>query len=103
MLVRRDACRQNFGDDGVGDDGEAEVDRSCCRRVFNIVHLTQCQHKSEDAILVVHQNVFRLPTLHAAERERRSRGKAQGIDRAVSVESEWHGVRVVTEFDSFFH
>ena len=102
VLVSGDARRQDFGDDGIGDDGEAKVDGARRRRVFQIVHFAEREHEREHAILVVVQNLARHAALHAAKRQRRSGGEAQRVDRAQRVGAERHGERIVTEFDAFF-
>ncbi len=48
MLVIRHAGGQNLGDDGIGNHWEAVVDRSGCRGIFEIIDLTQGQHKGKD-------------------------------------------------------
>ena len=103
MLVGRDAGGQDLGDDGVGDDREAEVDRARRGGVLQVVHFAQRQHEGEDAVLVVEQDLARLPALHAAEGQRRAGGEAQGVDGADGVGAEGHGVGVVAQLDAFFH
>ncbi len=102
VLVSGDARRQDFGDDGIGDDGEAKVDGARGRRIFQIVHFAQRQHKREDAIFVVVQNLARHTALHAAKRQRRSGGEAQRVDRAQRVPAKRHRERIVAQFDAFF-
>jgi len=102
VLIGGHAGGQNLRDDGVGDDGEAEVDRARRRRVLEIVHLAQRQHKGEDAILVVEQDVTRLAALHAAEGQGRAHGEAQGVDGADRVRAEGHGVGVVAQLYPLF-
>ena len=103
VLVASDAGRQDLGDDGVGDDGEAEVDGAGSGGVLQVVDLAQRQHEGEHPVLVVEQDVARLAALEAAEGERRAGGKAERIDGADGVGAEGHGVGVVAQLHALFH
>ena len=81
VLVRGDTGGQDLRDAGIGDDGEAVVDRTCRGRVLQIVHFAQRQHERKDALPVVEQDVLGLAALHTAEGERRAGGEAQRVDR----------------------
>jgi hypothetical protein len=56
VFIRGDTGRQDFGDDRIRDNGEAEVDGARRRGIFQIVHFAQGQHEGKDAFLVVEQN-----------------------------------------------
>ena len=101
MLVGGDARGQDFGDQRIGDDGEAKVDGPRGGGVLEVVHLAQGQDEGEDPVLVVEQDVPRLPALHAAEGERAAHGKAQRIDGADGVGAEGHDVGVVAHLHPF--
>ena len=102
VLIGGDAGGQDFGDDRIGDDREAEVDRPGRGRVFQVVHFAQGQHKGKDAVLVVHQDVAGHAAFHTAEGQRGAGGKAQGIDGADRVGAERDGVGIVAQLDAFF-
>ena len=97
-----DARGQDLRDDGVRDDREAVVDRACGRRVLQVVDLAQRQHERKDARPVVEQDLARLAGFEAAERQRRTGGKAQRIDRTQRVQAEGHDVGIVAHLHPLF-
>jgi hypothetical protein len=102
MLIGGHACRQDFRNDRIRNDGEAEVDRAGRSGVFQIVHFAEGEHEGKDAFLVVEQDLARLTGLESAEGQGGAGGKSQRVDGGDGVRSEWDGVGVVAEFHAFF-
>ena len=102
VLVLGDAGGQNFRDDGVGNDREAEVDRPGGGGIFQVIYFAQGQHKGKDPFPVVEQNIARLTCLQAAKGKSGAGGEAQGIDGAEGVGAEGDSVGVIAQFDPFF-
>ena len=95
------ARRQYLGNVDVRDGGKAEIDGARSRCIFEVVHLAQGQHKGVNSVLVVHQNLTGLATLHTAEGEGTARGKTQGIDGADGVCAKGNNKGVVAHLDTF--
>jgi len=70
MLIAGNTCGQDFGDNGVGDHRETEVDRPGSSGVLQIIHFAQGEYKGKDALLVVKQDLPRLTAFQTAKGQR---------------------------------
>ena len=100
VLVGADAGGQDLRDVGVGDDGEAQVDRAGGGGVLEVVDLAERQHEGEHPVLVVEQDLARVAGVHAAEGERRAGGEPERVDGGDGVDAERHGEGVVAQLDA---
>ena len=57
MLVGGHTCGQDLWNDRVSNNREAEIDRTGCRGVLQVIHFAEGEHKGKDAILVVEQDL----------------------------------------------
>ena len=102
VLVGGHAGRQDLRDARVGDDREAEADGAGRGGVLEVVDLAEREHEGEHAVLVVEHDLARVAGVHAAERERRAGGEAEGVDGGDGVDAERHREGVVAELDALF-
>src|SRR5664280_1977272 len=102
VLVGGHAGRQDLRDTRVGDRREAEADGPGRRGVLEVVDLAEGEHEGEHAVLVVEHDLARHAGVHAAKRERRAGGEAQGVHGGDGVDAERHRERVVAELDALF-
>ena len=102
MLIFRHTSGQNFRDHCIGDGWETEVDRAGRSSVFQVIDLTQRQHKSEHTLTVIEQDISPLPAFQAAKGQSRTDRKTQGVDGADRIGAEGHGIGIIAQLDAFF-
>ena len=81
MLVGGYTGGQDFGDDRVGDDRETEIDGAGGGGILQVVDFAQGQYKGVDTVLIIEQDVTRLPALQPAKGQGAAYGKVLACRR----------------------
>ncbi len=101
VLVGADAGGQDLRDVGVGDDGEAVVDRPGRGGVLLGVTSPRASTKAKMRFLLYRRLAVEVAGLDAAEGEGRAVGEAQGVDQGGDVPAEGHQAGLPAELHAF--
>src|SRR4030042_628540 len=102
MFIGADAGRQDLGNIGVGNNGEAHVYRTSAGGIFKVVNLSEGEPEGKYPVLAVFEALSRLARFQAAEGHCRSNCPIQGIDAADRVPAVRYDVGIPSHFDFFF-